>query len=226
VADRRTATAIASATAAIERRATRTAAAEAARVQATVQAQPLADRVAQLVADGQLTRRAGAYTRLADYSESWAQINWYQWESTGAAPADFVVRADFSWSSASATANWFNSGCGFVFREESRENVDHYLVYLGLDGIVYFLKARLGVLSELASARGAAVTVPDGAAQFMLVVEADRFTAYVNDERVLTTHDGSLKSGLLNYTLLSGTNHDYGTRCDMTNVELWTLDPP
>ena len=68
--------------------------------------------------------------------------------------------------------------------------------------------------------------MPDGSAQFMLAVEGDRFTAYVNDQRVLTAHDGSLKTGLLNYTLLSGTNRDYGTLCEMTNVELWTLAAP
>jgi hypothetical protein len=48
----------------------------------------------------------------------------------------------------------------------------------------------------------------------------------VNDQRVLTAHDGSLSSGLLNYTLLSGTNRDFGTRCTMHHVELWTLSAP
>ncbi len=221
-----TATAEAKLTVAAERKATRTAAAEATQMQATAQAQPLAARVAQLVAEGYLTRSAGEYTRLDDFADSWAQINWYQWLWTGYAPTDFVVRADFSWDSASDTANWFNSGCGFVFREASRENLDHYVVYLGLDGVVYFLKARLGVLSEVGSASAGKLDVPSGAAQFLLAVEGDRFTAYVNEQRVLTAHDGSNKTGLLNYTLLSGTNRDYGTRCEMTNVELWTLAAP
>ncbi|MCC7358866.1 MAG: hypothetical protein IT317_05285 [Anaerolineales bacterium] len=222
----RTATAQAQATAAAERKAARIAAAQATRAQATAQAQPLAARVEAIVAEGYLNSSAGRYDRLDDFSDAWAQINWYQWLWTGYAPTDFVVRADFAWASASDTANWFNSGCGFVFRETSRENLDHYLVYLGLDGVVYFLKNRLGELTELASARAGRLDVPEGSAQFMLAVEADRFTAYVNDQRVLTAHDGSLKNGLLNYTLLSGTNRDYGTRCEMTNVELWTLDQP
>lgn len=222
----RTATAEAKATEGAERKVTRTAAAEATRGQATAQAQPLAARVEQLVAEGALTRSAGAYARLDDYSNSWAQINWYQWLWTGYAPTDFVVRADFSWDTASDTANWFGSGCGFVFREVSRENLDHYLVYLGLDGVVYLFENRLGVLSELGSTRAGRLDIPAGSAQFMLAVDGERFTAYVNDQRILTAHDGSLKTGLLNYTLLSGTNRDYGTLCKMTNVELWTLAAP
>lgn len=222
----RTAQAVAQTTAAAERRITRTAAAAATQVQATAQAQPLAARVEQIVAEGYLTRSAGTYARLDDYSDAWAQINWYQWLWTGYNPTDFVLRADFSWNSASETANWFNSGCGFVFRESSRENVDHYLVYLGLDSVVYFYKVRLGEHTELASASAGRLDVPEGSAQFMLAVEGDRFTAYVNDQRVITAHDGSLKDGLLNYTLLSGTNRDFGTLCRMSNVELWTLAAP
>lgn len=222
----RTATAEQRLTEAAERKVTRTAAAAATLARATAVAQPLQARVAQMVAEGYLKHSDGEYARLDDYSEAWAQINWYQWLWTGYAPTDFVVRADFSWESASNTANWFDSGCGFVFREASRENLDHYLVHLGLDGVVYFYKARGGVGTELASARAEKLDLPNGSAQFMLAVEGDKFTAYVNNRRVITAHDGSLKTGLLNYTLLSGTNRDFGTRCTMENVELWTLAAP
>ena len=221
-----TATVQAQQTALVVRRATQTALAQGTQAQATAQAQPLAARVEAIVAEGYLDRSAGRYDRLEDFDDAWAQINWYQWLWTGYAPTDFVIRADLEWNSASDTANWFNSGCGFVFRETSRDNLDHYLVYLGLDGVVYFLKNRQGELTELASASAGRLDVPDGSAQFMLAVEGERFTVYVNDQRVVTAHDGSLKSGLLNYTLLSGTNRDFGTRCAMTNVELWTLDEP
>jgi hypothetical protein len=32
-------------------------------------------------------------------------------------------------------------------------------------------------------------------------------------------------SGRLAYTIKSGTNKDYGTRCEMTNVTLWHVIP-
>ena len=41
---------------------------------------------------------------------------------------------------------------------------------------------------------------------------------------MLYRQDMSLEEGELSLTLLSGTNKDYGTRCEMTNIELWELD--
>jgi hypothetical protein len=159
----------------------------------------------------------------ADFSESCAQINWYQWWWTGYAPADFVVRANFHWNSASDNANWFNSGCGFVFREAGVEPNDHYLAYLGLDGVVYIERARNGVLTTLSSNYYGRLDIPEGEAEFLLAVDANKFTVFVNDQRVVTAVDGGRSEGYLNYTLVSGTNRDYGTLCEITNVEIWEL---
>ena len=209
---------------AAEARITQTARVEATRLQATAQAEPLAARVAELVQAGFLTRSDGRYAQADDFSESWAQINWYQWWWTGYAPADFVVRAHFHWNSASDNANWFNSGCGFVFREEAEEPYDHYLAYLGLDGQVYIERARNGALTLLGTSYYGSLDIPEGEADFLLAVDGSRFTVYVNDVRVLTAIDGGRSEGYLNYTLVSGTNRDYGTQCDITQVEIWELN--
>lgn len=203
---------------------TATARLESTRVEATSQARSLANRVAELVEAGFLTRADGRYAQADDFSESWAQINWYQWWWTGYAPSDFVVRAHFHWNSASNNANWFNSGCGFVFREQAEAPYDHYLAYLGLDGQVYIERARNGALTLLGSSRYGRLDLPEGEANFLLAVDGNRFTVYVNDERVLTVLDGGRSEGYLNYTLVSGTNRDYGTLCDITDVELWELN--
>jgi len=209
---------------AAEARVTQTARVEATHIQATAQAEPLAASVAELVEDGFLTRSDGRYAQADDFSESWAQINWYQWWWTGYAPSDFVVRAHFHWNSASDNANWFNSGCGFVFREEAEEPYDHYLAYLGLDGQVYIERARNGALTLLGTNYYGSVDIPEGEADFLLAVDGSRFTVYVNGARVLTAVDGGRSEGYLNYTLVSGTNRDYGTLCDITEVEIWELN--
>ena len=67
--------------------------------------------------------------------------------------------------------------------------------------------------------------MPKGQAQILLAVEGDKIVFFVNNEHVLTRIDGRLDSGGLSYTLLSGTNKGFGTRCDMTNVGLWWLEP-
>jgi hypothetical protein len=211
------------------RLATGTAGAATRVARATSTAQPLAASVQRLVSEGYLTTGSGYYESLLDFFREWAQINWYQWYATGKAPRDFVVSAHVAWESASNRANWFNSGCGFVFRETPREGDDqalnHYLAYLGLDGVVYMARQTNGQYVELGKASYGRVDVPDGAAQIMLAVQGDRFHFFVNGEHVLTREDAVLDSGNLNYTLLSGTNRDFGTRCEMTQVGLWWLEP-
>jgi hypothetical protein len=209
--------------------ATGTAGAATRVARATSTAQPLADEVERLMAEGYLARGAGSYEGLLDFFREWAQINWYQWYATGKAPADFVVQADVAWKSASDKANWFNSGCGFVFRETppegTNQGLNHYLAYLGLDGVVYMSRQTNSQFLELGRARYGRVEVPEGGAHIMLAVEGDAFHFFVNGEHVLSTRDGALANGNLNYTLLSGTNRDFGTRCEMTHVGLWTLEP-
>jgi hypothetical protein len=103
---------------AVAREATREAAIVEALAEETAQAQPLFDLVQELHSEGYLIRTGGTYYAIEDFDESWAQINWYSWWHTGYSPTNFVIRADASWDSASNKANWWNSGCGFVFREK------------------------------------------------------------------------------------------------------------
>lgn len=212
-----------------DRLATGTAGAATRVARATSTAEPMAAAVQRLVSEGYLTHGSGYFESLLDFFREWAQINWYQWYATGKAPRDFVVRANVAWQSASDRANWFNSGCGFVFRETPREGdeqaLNHYLAYLGLDGVVYMARQTNGSYVELGKASYGRVDVPEGQASLMLAVEGDQFHFFVNEQHVLTRQDGVLDGGNLNYTLLSGTNRDFGTRCEMTQVGLWWLEP-
>jgi hypothetical protein len=202
--------------------ATRAAAQQQAELEATEQAEPMYELVQELHADGHLSTTEGTFHRIPDFEESWAQINWYQWWPTGFKPADFVIQADASWDSASTTANWYTSGCGFVFREDGVPN--HYLAYLGLDGYVYFTRTVKSDSSFLGRSYYGRVDTPSGEAHIMLVVEDNKFTFFVNGERVHTRTDQGLVSGNLALTLLSGINTDFGTRCTMTDIELWVIE--
>jgi len=188
---------------------------------ATAQAQPLYELVQDLNAEGHLSSTDGIYNALPDFDESWAQIGWYQWWYTDYSPTDFVIRAEASWDSASDKANWWNSGCGFVFREDGVSN--HYLAYLGLDGYVYFSRNVRDKPASLGNSYYGKLGTPKGQAQIMLVVEGTTITFFVNGERVYTRQDQGLESGKLALTLLSGINSGFGTRCTMTDIELWEL---
>jgi len=207
---------------AADKQSTRAAATAQAAAQATTVAQSIAEEAAHLSADGYLTHAAGTFFAVPDFSQSWAQLGWYKWWLTDYTPTDFVIRANATWRSASNTADWWTSGCGFVFRIQDEQN--HYLAFLGLDGRVYFSGFRKGNYFALGSARYGKLDTPDGKAQIMLVVQGSKFDFFVNDTHVYSRTDKAFASGDLALTLLSGTNKDFGTNCTMRNIELWELE--
>jgi hypothetical protein len=62
-------------------------------------------------------------------------------------------------------------------------------------------------------------------ADFSLVLNDNHVYVYV-DKAFVSEYTLSVDSnmqGWFGYTLLSGTNKDYGTKCEITNGRLWTL---
>ena len=172
--------------------------------------------------EGYLESTSGTFHAIPDFNETWAQLNWYQWWDTGFAPKDFVVTAHTEWESASNTADWWNSGCGFVFREEDEDN--HYLAYLGMDGWVYLSRVKGGNWAGLGENAYGDLDVPKGEADIAMVVEGRKLHYFVNGEHVLSRDDLQDVEGLLGLTLLSGTNKGFGTRCIMEDVALWEVE--
>jgi hypothetical protein len=219
-------TANAAKTQAVKERATKRAAdAQAATEQvlsqSTQQAADFAAVIARLYDNRVITTSEGKYTHLDDFDESWAQINWYQWWPTGLEPTNFVIRADAKWQSASESANLFNAGCGFVYAENGEDN--HYVTFLAMDGNVHTYRVKSGVGTEMTGGFYGRLDTPKANAQILLAVDNSTVTVLVNNKKVVRFQDKSLDQGKLGLTLFSGTNKDYGTRCQMTNIEVWQL---
>jgi len=179
------------------------------------------DLIESFADEGYLESTSGAFYPIADFNETWAQLNWYQWWDTGFAPKDFVISAHTAWESASDTANWWNSGCGFVFRERGED--DHYLAYLGMDGWVYLSRVKGGNWASLGENAYGHLDVPKGEADVVLLVQGRKIHFFVNGEHVLSRDDLQDTEGLLGLTLLSGTNKGFGTRCIMDEIALWEI---
>jgi hypothetical protein len=189
--------------------------------QLTAQASTMYSQVQNLYNEGVISTLDGTYYALPDFENSWAQMNSYDYELTDYTVTDFVLSTDTEWESASTSANWANSGCAFVFRLNARG--DHYLGYLGLDGWFYLYQNLSKTLKRLGKWYYDQVDIPKGQAKITLVVEGDQMTFLVNDQEVEQVTDDTFQTGLLGYALLSGTNKDFGTRCRITNVELWEI---
>jgi hypothetical protein len=170
--------------------------AEAA-AQKPAQAQPMADLVQKLVADGRLDSGEGKFTLMPDFSESLAMIDYIAPYFTGISPKNFVIRTDLAWEAASDKANWFSSGCGFIF-------------HIGDDGSYYYASLALDGNVSIGAHKPNYHYVDQLGKDYYGKVKS-----YKSDLKY--------PSGMLAYSIPSGTHKDFGTRCTLTHVELWEL---
>lgn len=189
--------------------------------EATAAAQPMVKIITDLYQNGLLSTDQGTFFPLDDFDQSWAQLNWYQWWYTGYQPDNFVIHSEVEYWSASNIANWFASGCGYVFRESDANN--HYMTFLALDGNVYLSGYRQGKYLTLGKSYYGKPTLPNGKYTMTLVADGKNIIVLINERPVLKKQYDYFAGGNLAFTLNSGTNKDYGTRCLMTNNWLWVL---
>ena len=175
---------------------------------------------------GYIPSTEGAYSKLDDYSQSWAQINWFQWSVINRTVTNFVLNAHFRWSIATATPE--DSGCGFLFGLQS--NKDYFAVFLDRSRIV-FLQHRLALgkyAYEVGKTKGTGrvnIAGDPSEADFSLVINGHTGYVLINKDFIgqYSFAQDATMEGQLAYSMLSGTNKDYGTKCDVTNVQLWEL---
>ena len=176
---------------------------------------------------GQISTTEGKYKELDDYMDELADKLSYSWAETGVSAKNFIVQADFMWSSATKTTNL--SGCGFIFRIQP--NGDHYLIVLdAVSGIKLASSTDRGTYSMGSPSNGDSHQLDFGSgpyqATFTLVVNDLQTYVYIND-----AYYGEYKlldyritdSGPLASAVLSATDTGYGTRCTMTKVRAWVI---
>jgi hypothetical protein len=186
--------------------------------------------VEQAVEKGELTSKNGTFATLKDFSYEWAQMNYYNFFDTGASVQDFALRAHFKWSS--GIANPEPSGCGFAYRIGDKSA--HYLVYLDRGAVnmgVYVPRIdrrgsyRIGV--SKGSGRMSIDFGEPAEADFAIIVSGGNAYVYIDGKEtssyLLYSDFYKYEEGALAYTIVSGTNKDYGTRCEITNAELWKV---
>jgi hypothetical protein len=135
------------------------------------------------------------------------------------------VGARFKWDS--ALRNSDTAGCGFIFGIQPNE--DHYAVFLDRAKVYFLITDRkVGFSRPITPTRGT------GRVKFDYPAEAD-FTLIVKNTSAFVLVDGEVvgeytlaqsrpSRGEIGLSVLSGTNKDYGTRCEMTNLRLWIPD--
>lgn len=171
--------------------------------------------------EGYIGTTDGRFKKLDDFSEKWAQLNWYTRWLLNETATDFVFSGHFKWSSASKTPD--PSGCGIVYAMQD-DNSD-YSVFLDQAGIIY-LRSKFGHGYRVGRTRGTGkITIKEPfEADFTLIVY-DHYSYVLVDGEVVgeyTLPQSDLLEGGLGIAILSGTNKGYGTSCEITNMHLWT----
>jgi hypothetical protein len=178
---------------------------------------------------GYLSSSEGEFFEYDDFKEEWAQLGWYNWWILDDRAADFYMKAHFKWSSAYRNADI--SGCGFLFAIQ--ENGDHYAIFLDRTKILFLVSDHSTSYSRFVGLTRGTGRVkfnnPADApveADFTLIVKDTYAYVLVDDEVVgeYTLAQSKILKGNLGLTLLSGTNKDFGTRCEMTNIHAFVPD--
>jgi len=189
---------------------------------ATERAEELQAEVQLYFDKGYLATTEGRFRELEDFKDEWAQMGWYQWLPLKDSAENFFMSAHFKWESAYKSAD--TSGCGFIF--SLQPNNDHYAVFLDRSKVFFLITdTTLGYSKPVGTTRGTGRVkfTPPAEADFTLIVK-DAYAYVLVDGEVVgeyTLSQSRVMRGNLGLTTLSGTNKDYGTRCEMTNLHLW-----
>ena len=181
------------------------------------------DAVERYYQKAYLSSTEGEYVHLKDYSRDWAKIGYQDLTDTGQVVDNFMVRAHFAWQSATQYPD--PSGCGYAFRVQGR---DYYLVFVDKETVWLGIWTEYGAVKfrRIGANSGSGMTGNITEADVTLIVNQGKAVVLINENFVGTyvlSTDYLTGSGGLSYLVVSGTNRDYGTRCKMTNVDLWKI---
>lgn len=170
----------------------------------------------------------GEYFRVEDFDQSLAQRAGYKTLGIGRFPSDFVLRAKVTWWNAPGSVSWNKAGCGFIFRYNDKKNF--YSLNWALDGNAYLERNSKGEVTPIFYGYFTGRNQARGEGTLLMSVVGSQVASFFNGKRVLRAVDlpltGSLKDGEIALAVFSGTNADYGTRCKMTDIELWEVERP
>jgi len=186
----------------------------------------MANQIQELFSEDYLSSTQGRYSRLSDFEESWAQINWIRRYFTDNFLSNFVIRANLSWATAQEGANIKYSGCGFSWGEDE-DSLNFYVAIFSLDGNVrvHIKKDTSKYLYSAGSGYFGIIDYMEGYAKIMLVVDNGSIQFFVNGKRVYNRDNQYELEGKLGFAISSGINTGFGTRCSFSNVELWDMNP-
>jgi len=161
----------------------------------------------------------GTYYPMDSYLNTWAEIGWYSWHVAVSSAVDFILTAHMAWDSASKTPN--ESGCGITFHEQPDK--EHYVIFVLSTGNIQFGMSTDRYHNIGYYPYGQPAT--KGEVDFSMIAVGNKFDFFVNNRHIntYTGFQNKMLDGELGFTVLSGTNAGFGTKCEITRDYLWKI---
>ena len=99
-------------------------------------------------------------------------------------------------------------------------NSNHLLASIRMDGMIYFTGFRNSNHLSYGTYRYGKNSIK-GSADFVVVVDNDKATVYIDGERVVRKADLPIMGDGVGLSTLSGTNKDFGTRCTWKDIFMY-----
>lgn len=195
-------------------------------IQKTQSAKPMAELVEDIYNEGYIASKEGTFTKLDDFTEAWAKLDWYQyWYQGDEKYANFVLSFSAKMQSASDKANWHHAGCGLVFRHVDNDN--HMFLIIAQNGIMSLRKRIKDLVYIVRDSKKYSEQIPVEKVYVTMIVDGMSVYIFADGTKVLEAREpllgSTLREGRLAFSVMSGTNKGYGTHCSMTNIWLWEL---
>ena len=176
-----------------------------------------------LAADGKISGADGDFYYLDDFKDEWDELGWYQRISrSGPKMNNFVLRSKIKFESASQTPNWSESGCGWFFRGEEVDT--NLTAFYSLEGNVRLLGFNNKVPLSYGRVNHSHAAV-SGEIEMVIYAEDQKVGILIDGVPLIERTDVIVDdnpSQLFSVTF-SGTNKDFGIRCDYSEIEFMIL---
>lgn len=180
---------------------------------ATQQYETFIEQVKQFYEQGYIPSTKGTYQHLEDYSDSFAQAEYYQWNQIVPNAKSFIVRSDLTMETVNQT--FARGGCGFVIH-------GYDMLMLSQKGNVY----RFDPIFGIGPTNYLGESFNPWSLEIVLIYSGNNAWLFVDGKETLKANLNGLyqDNNELAFAVISGSNDDFGTRCDFKNNDFWLIE--
>lgn len=168
-----------------------------------------------------IPRGRGRIQSFGSFEDEYPVMGSYQWFPVTTAER-FVFSANISWQSAFQAPTASLAGCGLVFGADP-ETGDHLMASVRMDGHAYLSGNSFNKTRNYIDYFFGYPTI-SGNVTLTVIETGEKVITYINGTRLGTRSDMVPFGNALGFSVLSGTNMGFGTKCNWSDIYLYIWD--